>query len=39
MAQPKPFSVDWSEADVGAVLEQVRAYPWPPAPDVTDGWA
>jgi pimeloyl-ACP methyl ester carboxylesterase len=28
----KPFEVSWSEAQVGQVLDQVRAYPWPPAP-------
>ena len=28
----KPFEVAWSEADVARVLDQVRAYPWPPAP-------
>ena len=28
----KPFEVAWSEEDVGRVLDQVRAYPWPPAP-------
>jgi microsomal epoxide hydrolase len=39
MSEPKPFAVDWSAADVGTVLDQVRAYPWPPAPDVEDGWA
>lgn len=38
MTQPKPFQVDWSAADVGAVLERVRGYPWPPAPEADDGW-
>jgi pimeloyl-ACP methyl ester carboxylesterase len=28
----KPFEVTWSEAGVGQVLDQVRAYPFPPAP-------
>ena len=28
----KPFEVAWSEAEVARVLEQVRSYPWPPAP-------
>lgn len=28
----QPFEVAWSEAEVGRVLDQVRAYPWPPAP-------
>ena len=36
---PSPFEVRWSEAEVGAVLDQVRRYPWPPIPDVADGWA
>lgn len=36
---PQPFEVSWSAADVAAVLDQVRAYPWPPAPAVPDGWA
>jgi pimeloyl-ACP methyl ester carboxylesterase len=39
MAQIKPFEVRWSEAQVEAVLAPVRAYPWPPAPEVPDGWA
>jgi pimeloyl-ACP methyl ester carboxylesterase len=39
MTAPKPFAVAWHAAHVGKVLEQVRAYPWPPAPDVVDGWA
>ena len=38
MAQITPFEVRWTEAEVGAVLDQVRGYPWPPAPDVADGW-
>ena len=36
MTQPKPFTVDWSETDVRRVLDQVRHYPWPPAPAA--GW-
>jgi microsomal epoxide hydrolase len=36
---PSPFEVRWSEAEVAAVLDQVRHYPWPPIPDVADGWA
>lgn len=28
----QPFEVNWTEAEVGRVLDQVRAYPWPPAP-------
>ncbi|HEX2815861.1 MAG TPA: alpha/beta fold hydrolase [Phenylobacterium sp.] len=39
MSKIKPFTVSWSEAQVGAVLDQVRAYPWPPIPEVPDGWA
>lgn len=39
MTQAKPFTVDWSASDVGKVLDQVRSYPWPPAPDAPDGWA
>jgi microsomal epoxide hydrolase len=39
MSEIKPFEVSWSEAAVEAVLGQVRAYPWPPMPDVPDGWA
>jgi microsomal epoxide hydrolase len=39
MSKPKPFEVRWCEAEVEAVLGRVRAYPWPPAPDVPDGWA
>ena len=39
MADIKPFEVTWTEAEVGRVLEQVRAYPWPPQPAVPDGWA
>ncbi|MDB5445798.1 MAG: epoxide hydrolase [Phenylobacterium sp.] len=38
MAEPTPFEVRWSEAEVAAVLERVRSYPWPPAPEVEDGW-
>jgi pimeloyl-ACP methyl ester carboxylesterase len=39
MSQIKPFEVNWTEAEVEAVLGQVRSYPWPPAPDVPEGWA
>jgi len=35
----RPFTVDWSEAAVSAVLDQIRRYPWPPIPAVDDGWA
>jgi microsomal epoxide hydrolase len=33
------FSVNWTEDQVSRVLDQVRAYPFPPAPAVEDGWA
>jgi microsomal epoxide hydrolase len=39
MSKPKPFEVAWTEAQVGAVLQKVRDYPWPPIPQVPDGWA
>ena len=39
MADIKPFEVSWTDAEVGKVLDQVRAYPWPPTPEVPDGWA
>ncbi|WP_296598613.1 epoxide hydrolase family protein [Phenylobacterium sp.] len=39
MANIEPFEVTWTEAEVGRVLDQVRGYPWPPAPEVADGWA
>ncbi|HEY5290649.1 MAG TPA: alpha/beta fold hydrolase [Caulobacteraceae bacterium] len=39
MAQIKPFKVEWEEDAVGEVLRRVRDYPWPPAPEVADGWA
>ncbi|ATQ41631.1 epoxide hydrolase family protein [Caulobacter mirabilis] len=38
MSEPKPFQVDWSETEVRRVLDQVRGYPWPPAPAVDNGW-
>jgi len=38
MSAIEPFEVSWSEAAVEAVLAQVRAYPWPPIPEVGDGW-
>jgi len=34
----KPFEVAWTEAEVEAQLARVRTYPWPPAPEVPDGW-
>ena len=39
MSTIKPFEVSWREAEVEAVLDRVRAYPWPPEPQVPDGWA
>ena len=39
MARTESFTVNWDAASVGAVLEKVRDYPWPPAPEVPDGWA
>ena len=39
MTRPEPFAVTWDQAGVDAVLQSVRAYPWPPIPDVADGWA
>jgi microsomal epoxide hydrolase len=39
MADIKPFEVRWDEAQVQAVLDAVRDYPWPPIPQVPDGWA
>ena len=38
MAEIKPFEVAWTEAEVEAVLDRVRAYPWPPEPAAPDGW-
>ena len=38
MPEIKPFEVDWSPGEVAAVLERVRTYPFPPAPDGPDGW-
>ena len=39
MSMTTPFEVNWSEAQVEAVLDRVRDYPWPPIPQVSDGWA
>jgi pimeloyl-ACP methyl ester carboxylesterase len=39
MPEVRPFQVDWRAAEVEALLDQLRAYPWPPAPQVPDGWA
>src|SRR5580698_9462668 len=38
MAEIKPFTVNPSAEAVEAVLERVRAYPWPITPEVEDGW-
>jgi len=35
----KPFTVDWTAEQVDQVLDLVRAYPFPPAPAVDNGWA
>ncbi|WP_374653433.1 epoxide hydrolase family protein [Phenylobacterium sp.] len=34
----QPFEVAWSDESVQVVLDQVRAYPWPPAPAFDNGW-
>ena len=34
-----PFTVAWTQAEVGKVLDQVRSYPFPMAPAVEDGWS
>src|SRR5437762_11230002 len=34
-----PFEVDWSSAEIEAILAQVAAYRFPPEPDIADGWA
>jgi microsomal epoxide hydrolase len=39
MSKPMPFQVRWDAADVEAVMDRIRAYPWPPQPAVPDGWA
>src|SRR5258707_13213847 len=39
MSAPEPFEVRWTDDEVETVLGQVRAYPWPPIPEVPDGWA
>lgn len=39
MVQVTPFEIRWSEAEVGAVLDRVRHYLWPPVAQVPDGWA
>ena len=39
MSQIQSFEVRWDEAQIAALLDQVRAYPWPPVPQVPDGWA
>ena len=38
MSDPKPFAVQWHAAEVGEVLQRVRNYHFPLAPDVEDGW-
>jgi len=39
MSKPTPFQVSWDAAEVEAVMDRIRAYPWPPQPAVPDGWA
>src|SRR5271168_3189019 len=39
MSEATPFTVEWSEAQVATQLDRVRGYPWPPIPEVPDGWA
>ena len=39
MSKPKPFEVHWKKSRVREVLDLVRDYPWPPIPEVADGWA
>ena len=39
MTEIKPFEVAWTQAQVEVILNQVRAYPWPPIPSVENGWA
>jgi microsomal epoxide hydrolase len=39
MAKIKPFEVRWDAAEVEAVMDRIRAFPWPPQPAVPDGWA
>jgi pimeloyl-ACP methyl ester carboxylesterase len=38
MSQIKSFNADWSPEAVAAMLDKVRAYPWPIAPEADDGW-
>ena len=39
MSKAKSFEVHWKKGKVRKLLDQVRDYPWPPAPEVPDGWA
>jgi microsomal epoxide hydrolase len=39
LSQATPFLVDWPPQAVEAQLDRVRTYPWPPIPQVADGWA
>ena len=38
MGKPEPFEVRWKKSKVRDVLASVAAYPWPPQPQVDDGW-
>jgi pimeloyl-ACP methyl ester carboxylesterase len=37
MTTPTPFRVTWNEADIGPVLDRVRHFRFPPAPE-NSGW-
>ena len=39
MSKPDKFEVRWKKSKVHDVLDLVKDYPWPPTPDVPDGWA
>ena len=39
MSKPTPFQINWDAAEVEAVMDRIRAYPWPAQPAVPDGWA
>lgn len=32
------FEVEWSQAQVEAILDRVRNFPWPVAAEIADGW-
>jgi len=39
MSKPEAFEVHGKKSKIRAVRDQVEHYPWPPAPEVPDGWA